>query len=146
MTLNFESIVLLLEARSLTFPSPLMSYSHETIFKRLDTVVAGDDPAVKNGKPAPDIYIEAAKRLGVDPSDCLVFEDALSGVRAGKAAGCQVVAVPDPRFEGDPDQQPFLDEADVVLRSLWDFDGTEFGIDVKMASLLRPKESSECES
>ena len=72
-------------------------------------VVTGDDPSVKNGKPAPDIFLEAARRLGVDPTDCLVFEDSTSGCQSAKAAGCFVVAVPDPRmdksvFEGIADQ------------------------------------------
>ena len=57
------------------------------LFEHIDVIVTGDDPAVKNGKPAPDIYLEAARRLGVDPAECLVFEDALSGVKSGKAAG-----------------------------------------------------------
>ena len=91
-------------------------------------IVAGDDPAVKHGKPAPDIYIEAAKRLGVDPKDCLVFEDALSGVRSGKAAGCRVAAIPDPRFSPE-ELKVFEEEADVVLKNLSDFDGRPFGIE-----------------
>jgi sugar-phosphatase len=49
--------------------------------------------AVQRGKPAPDPYLEAARRLGVDPADCLVVEDAPAGVAAGIAAGAQVVAV-----------------------------------------------------
>jgi beta-phosphoglucomutase-like phosphatase (HAD superfamily) len=101
----------------------------------MKVIVAGDDPALKNGKPAPDIYIEAAKRLNVDPKDCLVFEDALSGVRSGKSAGCQAVAIPDERFS-EEDLQTYRDEADVVLRSLWDFDGSRFGIDVNMATVF----------
>jgi len=48
---------------------------------------------VGNGKPAPDSYLLAAERLGVDPADCLVLEDAPAGVAAGRAAGCAVWAV-----------------------------------------------------
>jgi 16S rRNA pseudouridine516 synthase len=47
------------------------------------------------GKPAPDIYLTAAERLGVDPSDCLVFEDIVPGIQAGLAAGMEVCAVDD---------------------------------------------------
>ncbi|MFC2049143.1 HAD family hydrolase [Chlamydiota bacterium] len=48
---------------------------------------------VAHGKPAPDIFIAAAEHLGFDPRDCVVFEDAVSGIEAGKAAGCFVVAL-----------------------------------------------------
>jgi HAD superfamily hydrolase (TIGR01509 family) len=110
---------------------------HETgMFEYIETIVAGDDPAVQNGKPAPDIYVEAAKRLGVNPRDCLVFEDALSGVKSGKAAGCKVVAIPDPRYSKE-ERETFADVggADFVLNSLWEFDGRPFGINVNMAAL-----------
>ena len=50
---------------------------------------------VKAGKPEPDIYLEVAKRLGVNPSDCIVFEDIPAGIIAGKRAGMTVVAVED---------------------------------------------------
>ena len=50
---------------------------------------------VKAGKPEPDIYLEVAKRLSVDPSECLVFEDIPAGILAGKRAGMQVIAVED---------------------------------------------------
>lgn len=55
--------------------------------------VAGDE--VTEGKPHPEPYLTAAARLGVDPRDCVVLEDSPSGVAAGEAAGCVVVAVPD---------------------------------------------------
>ena len=50
---------------------------------------------VKAGKPEPDIYLEVAKRLQVDPAECLVFEDIPAGIMAGKRAGMQVIAVED---------------------------------------------------
>ena len=50
---------------------------------------------VKAGKPEPDIYLEVARRLGVKPSECLVFEDIPAGITAGKRAGMQVIAVED---------------------------------------------------
>jgi HAD superfamily hydrolase (TIGR01509 family) len=56
-----------------------------------DTVVVGEDVARK--KPAPDIFLEAARRLGLDPSSCLVIEDAVSGVAAAKGAGCRCLGI-----------------------------------------------------
>jgi len=56
-----------------------------------DTTVNGLE--VKRKKPFPDIYLEAAARLGLSPEECLVVEDAVSGVRAGKAAGCKCLAL-----------------------------------------------------
>ncbi len=56
------------------------------------TTLSGDE--VGRGKPDPEPYLTAAARLGVDPRQCVVLEDAPSGVAAGEAAGCAVVAVP----------------------------------------------------
>ncbi|MGK3754096.1 MAG: pseudouridine-5'-monophosphatase [Bacillariaceae sp.] len=107
------------------------------LFEHIDVIVTGDDEAVKNGKPAPDIYLEAARRLNVHPTECLVFEDALSGVKSGKAAGCYVVAVPDSRFTDEERISLFQNEggADVVLKSLWDFDGRPFSMDFNMKDM-----------
>lgn len=61
----------------------------------VDTI-CGDE--VPKGKPAPDMYLEAARRVGVDPVDCLVLEDSIAGMTAALAAGCQVVGLPGADF------------------------------------------------
>ena len=58
-----------------------------------DAVVSSDE--VERGKPAPDIFQLAAQRLGCAPEECYVFEDGVNGVRAGIAAGCATVMIPD---------------------------------------------------
>jgi HAD superfamily hydrolase (TIGR01509 family) len=69
---------------------------------------------VARGKPAPDVYLEAARRLGTDPAGCVAVEDSHNGIRAAKAAGMRCVAIPNPSFPpGDA-----IAEADVVLGSL----------------------------
>lgn len=52
-----------------------------------------DSSQYERGKPAPDCYLQAARRLGVDPADCIVFEDAVCGIAAAHAAGMRVVAI-----------------------------------------------------
>jgi HAD superfamily hydrolase (TIGR01549 family) len=59
-----------------------------------DEVVTAED--VENGKPAPDIFLHAAKLMGVDPAKCLALEDAPSGILAAQRAGMQVLAIPSP--------------------------------------------------
>ena len=61
--------------------------------KPIRTRVHGDDPELKAGKPAPDVFLLAAERLGVRPSQCWAFEDSLAGARSAVAAGCQVMVV-----------------------------------------------------
>jgi HAD superfamily hydrolase (TIGR01509 family) len=64
-----------------------------SIAHRFRTLVGGDD--VQRGKPAPDPYLETAKRLAVDPLQCVVLEDSHNGIRAAHAAGMMAVMVPD---------------------------------------------------
>lgn len=73
-------------------------------------IITGLD--VVNKKPFPDIYIKAAESLGLEPGECLVIEDAVSGIRAGKAAGCRCLAVTS-SFEAY-----MLSEADWICESL----------------------------
>ena len=58
---------------------------------------------VPRGKPAPDVYLEAAARLGVEPSRAVAIEDSANGIRAARAAGMRVVAVPNTAFPPEPD-------------------------------------------
>jgi HAD superfamily hydrolase (TIGR01509 family) len=70
---------------------------------------------VARGKPAPDVYLECARRLSVDPLRCAAVEDSHNGIRSAKAAGMRVLAIPNPAF---PPGDEALAEADVVLPSL----------------------------
>jgi HAD superfamily hydrolase (TIGR01509 family) len=72
---------------------------------------------VAEGKPAPDVYLEAARRLDADPARCVAVEDSSNGLRAGAAARMAVVAIPNPAF---PPDQDALELADVVLASVRD--------------------------
>ena len=79
---------------------------------RPEVFITADD--VKRGKPAPDGYLLAAKRLHVEPADCVVFEDAPAGIQAGKAAGMKVIAVASSLTKEE------LSQADVVVHQLAD--------------------------
>ena len=70
---------------------------------------------VDRGKPAPDVYLEAARRLGVKPEAAVAVEDSASGIRSAKAAGMGVVAIPNAHF---PPADDVLELADVRLESL----------------------------
>ncbi len=89
-------------------------------FDRFHAIVSSED--VTHGKPAPDIFLEAARRIDAPPSQCLVFEDAPAGVEAALAAGMQVVAVPEPGFEH------LVRDADAVIESLAEFDPASWGL------------------
>ena len=62
--------------------------------QRIAVRVHGDDPQIQQGKPAPDLFIEAARRLHVEPAQCWAFEDSQAGAKAALAAGCRVFVVP----------------------------------------------------
>lgn len=83
---------------------------------KFQLIISADEIGV--GKPAPDIYLEAARRLGVPPEDCICLEDSGNGILSGKRAGMKVIAVPDPRF---PPKSELLAQTDLVLNSLADF-------------------------
>jgi HAD superfamily hydrolase (TIGR01509 family) len=70
---------------------------------------------VARGKPAPDVYLEAARRLGIDAAACAAVEDSRNGIRSARAAGMRVIAIPNQHYPPSEDE---LGLADVVLRSL----------------------------
>jgi len=70
---------------------------------------------VPRGKPSPDVYLEAARRLGVDAQRCAAVEDSHGGIRSAKAAGMRVIAIPNPSY---PPDEESLAQADVTIRSL----------------------------
>ncbi|KAL0925686.1 hypothetical protein M5K25_004051 [Dendrobium thyrsiflorum] len=96
--------------------------SHQQGWKEMFSVVIGGDE-VSHGKPSPDIFLEAARRLGSDASSCLVIEDSPVGVRAAKDAGTTVVAVPSLQ-----NQSERYSIANYVLRSLLEFQPDLWGL------------------
>jgi HAD superfamily hydrolase (TIGR01509 family) len=70
---------------------------------------------VPRGKPAPDVYLEATRRLGVSPQQAVAVEDSTNGIKAAVAAGLRVIAIPRPQYPPDPDA---LAAATQVLPSL----------------------------
>jgi HAD superfamily hydrolase (TIGR01509 family) len=108
-----------------TMPVAIASSSHAEVIDEalaatglgdVFTVVVSSDE-VAHGKPAPDVYLEAARRLGLAPAACLVVEDSYNGVRAGKAAGMFVVLVPNRSVPPAPGTSEL---ADLVLDELAD--------------------------
>jgi beta-phosphoglucomutase-like phosphatase (HAD superfamily) len=103
LTLKPGFLELFEEARARGIPRALGSSSARRLVEAtlgrfglgesFEAVVTGD--CVARPKPAPDIFLEAARRLGVAPGACVVLEDSLSGVEAARAAGMRVIAVPE---------------------------------------------------
>lgn len=96
---------------------------HQRWYGLFEHIVTGDDPEVKNGKPAPDIFLIAAERMHADPEHCLVFEDSPAGIDAARAAGMYAVAVPDPHMDDSA-----FGNAHEILRSLEQFDPSRWGL------------------
>jgi HAD superfamily hydrolase (TIGR01509 family) len=69
---------------------------------------------VARGKPSPDVYLEAARRLRIDPADCVAIEDSHNGIRSAKAAGMRCIAIPNPQFPPGEAAR----EADTLLGSI----------------------------
>lgn len=108
------------------FPTALASGSHQALIEvvaadaamqgQFQVILSADE--VGTGKPAPDVYLETAKRLGVKPGNCVCLEDSGNGIVAGYRAGMKVIAIPDSRFPPAPEK---LNLADLILPSLLDF-------------------------
>lgn len=83
------------------------------IEKYFETITTGEEVVSK--KPAPDLFLKTADKLGVEPSECLVFEDSESGIEAARAAGMRVIAI-----ARDEAHAKSLKKADLVIGSYWD--------------------------
>ena len=105
------------------FPLALASSSNREVFEEvLELAEIADcfratvsSEEVRRGKPAPDVYLEAARRLGVAPERCAAVEDSHAGIRSAKAAGMRVVAIPNASYPPDDEA---LALADAVVASL----------------------------
>ena len=94
--------------------------AHDAWFGEFEAIVTSED--VAHGKPAPDIFLEAARRIGAQPAACLVFEDAPLGVESALAAGMSVIALPEAGHEA------LVTSAHLVLDHLEAFDPAEWGL------------------
>ncbi|MEL6440332.1 MAG: HAD-IA family hydrolase [Cyanobacteria bacterium J06621_8] len=101
----------------------LKTTRHQEWIKLMTVVTLGDDVIIKQGKPAPDIFLLTAARLNVTPENCLVFEDSLAGMKAAIAAGMSVVVIPDPIFE-----KKLFSAADQILTSMVEFQPQDWGL------------------
>ncbi|MBW4535101.1 MAG: HAD-IA family hydrolase [Pleurocapsa minor HA4230-MV1] len=101
----------------------MKTINHHHWLKLLTIKTLGDDPQIKQGKPAPDIFLLAAKRLKANPEQCLVFEDSVAGMQSAIAAGMSVVVIPDVVF----DPQLFK-AADQILGSMLEFNPQDWDL------------------
>lgn len=129
-----ESMVSALQERRITLAitSSAVRNSIETVLDRFGLLsrfeVIVDGSEVERGKPDPQAYLVTAGRLGVDPAQCVAFEDAAVGVRAAKAAGMFCIAVRNPRAQIFQDLAP----ADVIVSSFEEVDPEWFSTSSKL--------------
>ena len=105
------------------FPLALASSSNREVFEEVLELAGlsecfratASSEEVERGKPAPDVYLEAARRLGIAPERCAAVEDSHSGIRSAKSAGMRVIAIPNASY---PPDEEALALADLTLESL----------------------------
>ena len=124
-TLSDNHIPMALATSSNVEYMKMKSKNHQDWFRKFNALVTGDHPEVKNGMPAPDIFLVAARYLNAAPESCLVFEDAPAGVGAAVAAGMSVVAIRDPHLD-----EALFTEADEILSCLTEFEGRNWGLPI----------------
>jgi HAD superfamily hydrolase (TIGR01509 family) len=125
------------------WPTALASSSHRRVIAAaiaatgladvFRVVISSDE--VAHGKPAPDVFLEAARRLGVDPATTLVVEDSLNGLKAARMAGMTTVLVPNRSVPPAPGAEAF---ADVVLGRVGDLDPGSVAATVQPVATLGP--------
>jgi pseudouridine-5'-monophosphatase len=97
----------------------------EWLKEDFDAIVIGEDKRIKNGKPAPDIFILAAKDIGLEPKDCIIFEDSIGGMKAGISSGARIViGIPDPHLRQQADELQYDKKVTklIILDNIKDFD------------------------
>ncbi|CAG8468403.1 46349_t:CDS:2 [Gigaspora margarita] len=124
--LKAHNIPIAVATSSLRNSFEIKSTNLREFFSMFDGIVCGNDPEVKCGKPAPDIFLVASKEIGSPPVEqCLVFEDAINGIKAAKNAGMNVVWV---AHKGLAEVCPGDNGADEKLLSLEDFNPEKYGL------------------
>ena len=97
----------------------------EWIKEDFDAIVLGDDKRIKNGKPAPDIFILAAKEIGLKPNECIIFEDSIGGMKAAISSGAKIViGIPDPHLRDKAEELVYDKNVTklILLDKIKDFD------------------------
>ena len=109
----------------------LVNYNYKIFNKQewikddFDAVILGDDKRIKNGKPAPDIFILAANEIYLKPKNCIIFEDSIGGIKAGISAGAGIViGIPDPHLRDKAEEIKYDENKTklVLLDKIKDFD------------------------
>ena len=132
------------------WPTALASSSHRRVIDAtlaatglsdvFRAVVSSDE--VSHGKPAPDVFLEAARRIGAEPSTTLVIEDSLNGLRAARAAGMATVLVPNRSVPPAPGAEAY---ADRIVERLADVDPATFSSGASRQAEPRGAEPREVE-